>query len=115
MKDSSCVLPALPTDFSSACLGFCGAKCCRRGVLPLLARERALFSSERIDERGHYTLEGGCEHLDHASHRCKIYLVRPEKCRTFPYLMLGKTTFVFSFCPVAEEKISHTGREYKVI
>lgn len=105
----------LSIDFGDYCMKTCSAKCCRKGKLPLQENEKALFSSERIDEHGHYTLDGGCEHLDKQTNKCRIYLVRPTRCREFPYYERGKRLFVMSFCPIAEEKISVLRNDYDVI
>ena len=41
-------------------------------------------------------LDGACAMLDEEN-RCRIYPVRPEKCRTFPYEWTNDESF--SYCP----------------
>ena len=41
-------------------------------------------------------LDGACAMLDE-NNRCRIYPVRPEKCRTFPYEWTNKEST--SYCP----------------
>lgn len=40
--------------------------------------------------------DGACAMLDE-SNRCRIYPVRPEKCRTFPYEWINKESA--NYCP----------------
>lgn len=93
----------------------CQAKCCKSGTLPLLEKERAMFSQSRLDANGNYDLTGDCEFLDKKTYACRIYLVRPEKCREFPFIHKESNIFVMSFCPIAEAKIKVTKLKFRVI
>lgn len=86
---------------SEYCISTCKAKCCKRGKLPLLAEERAIFDSKRIDENGFYDLTGGCEFL--INDKCSIYNKRPKMCEKYPFHEMGPLVIAITLCPAVEE------------
>ncbi len=89
---------------SEYCITTCKAKCCKRGKLPLLAEERKMFNSNRIDEHGFYDLSGGCEYLDE-NFKCKLYNKRPKMCRDYPFHQIGPIKFATTLCEGVVEGI----------
>jgi len=103
--------------------------------LMLLPSEIKLFPSELIKPmfRYHpdtdpgiagmvwmYQLDSdGCPHYDEELHECKIYVKRPNTCRSFPFESRGDKMICHGSCPEIERvrklgvKLSIHGREVK--
>lgn len=96
----------------------CGACCRIEGIVRLtdadVGRMAALLSVDEDafieqwtdispDRRGLVlkdAADGSCIMLD-AENRCRVYAVRPEKCRTFPHEWMNPESM--SYCPYCRE------------
>jgi Fe-S-cluster containining protein len=85
---------------SNYCIATCGAKCCKRGELPLLPEEAKLFDKKRINNKNHYDLTGGCEFL--VNNCCSIYDKRPQMCKEYPFHHFGPKIIANIFCEAVE-------------
>jgi len=101
-------------DFSQFACRQCGACCRIAGIVRLkdgdvakiaarLGMDEDTFIADETDlapDRRGLVLkdrpDGACAMLDE-SNRCRIYPVRPEKCRTFPYAWTNDESF--DYCP----------------
>ena len=68
-----------------------------------------MFDASRIDERGGYDLEGGCQYLGE-DNQCTIYDKRPKICREFPFILKNRTIYANSFCPGVDEDLFYDGK-----
>lgn len=109
-------------SISKYCFTECGAYCCRKGYLPMTAKQAKVVGGDEKNnliekgfltkiEGGKYVLElwgdtQGCPRLD--GFKCTIHKNpdRPTACKEFPIFIWGKNTIrVSRRCPAVKEDL----------